>query len=128
MSSSRHDRTAPLARSRLLSVSQAAELLTVTPQTIRNWIAEGAIPCIELPAQGARRRYRIPVQGLLNAQTAGEYPARALKRLDGVGDLLETGMLAALRRGERRPSPAPETPNPRYALRAYGGRDGHPKA
>jgi excisionase family DNA binding protein len=57
---------------RLISVEEAAALLAVTDTTVRNWIKGEAIPYIELPSTGTRKRYRIPLQGLLNT-LAGNY-------------------------------------------------------
>jgi excisionase family DNA binding protein len=57
---------------RLISVEEAATLLAVTDTTVRNWIKSDAIPYIELPSSGSRKRYRIPLQGLLNT-LAGNY-------------------------------------------------------
>jgi excisionase family DNA binding protein len=111
MTSTRHTTRGTHPSTRLLSVKEAAELLAVTEPTIRHWIAEGMVPCIELPSQSRHRRYRIPLQGLLNARTVGDSPAYALERLDDAGDRLNEGMHAALRRGQRRASsrcaPAP---------------------
>ena len=59
----------------LLTVSEAAELLRVSDGTIRNWIAAGSIPYIQLPPVGQRRQYRIPLQGLLGS-LEGNYDLR----------------------------------------------------
>lgn len=40
--------------SRLLSTSEAAKILAVSPRTINRWAAEGLIPAIQLPS-GVRR-------------------------------------------------------------------------
>jgi excisionase family DNA binding protein len=69
---------------RLISVEEAATLLSVTDTTIRNWIKQDAIPYIELPGGEARQRkqYRIPLQGLLNT-LAGNYDLAAdLRQID----------------------------------------------
>ena len=47
----------------LLTVSAAAELLSVSSRTVLNWINEDRIPYLELP--GAKPMYRIPLQPLL---------------------------------------------------------------
>lgn len=59
----------------LLTVSEAAEMLRVSDGTIRNWIAAGSIPYIQLPPVGQRRQYRIPLQGLLGS-LEGNYDLR----------------------------------------------------
>jgi len=52
---------------RLMTVAQAAGLLAVSPQTIRNWIDRRLIPFIVLPHEpdATRIEHRIPLQGLL---------------------------------------------------------------
>jgi excisionase family DNA binding protein len=57
---------------RLISVEETAELLAVSDSTVRNWIKDETIPFVELPPTGRRRRYRIPLQGLLNT-LSGNY-------------------------------------------------------
>jgi excisionase family DNA binding protein len=52
---------------RLISVEEAATLLAVSDTTVRNWIKNDAIPYIELPGGTERKRYRIPLQGLLTS-------------------------------------------------------------
>lgn len=59
----------------LLTVSEAAELLRVSVGTIRNWIAAGSIPYVQLPPVGERKQYRIPLQGLLGSLD-GNYDLR----------------------------------------------------
>jgi len=56
-------------------VSEAAELLRVSVGTIRNWIAAGSIPYVQLPPVGDRKQYRIPLQGLLGS-LEGNYDLR----------------------------------------------------
>ena len=66
---------------RLVTTKEAAELLSVSPRTVLNWIQDDAIPYVELPSRGGQRReYRIPLQGLLrslagNYDLAGEFTA-----------------------------------------------------
>jgi excisionase family DNA binding protein len=56
-----------------VTVSQAAALLAVSGDTVRNWIKRGTIPYIVLPhEERANREYRIPLQGLLSC-LAGNY-------------------------------------------------------
>jgi excisionase family DNA binding protein len=58
---------------RLVTTKEAAELLSVSPRTVLNWIQDGAIPYVELPSRGGQRReYRIPLHGLLRS-LAGNY-------------------------------------------------------
>jgi excisionase family DNA binding protein len=59
----------------LLTVSEAAQMLRVSDGTIRNWIAAGSIPYIQLPPVGQRKQYRIPLQGLLSS-LEGNYDLR----------------------------------------------------
>ena len=66
---------APAVHVDLLTVSEAAEMLRVSDGTIRNWIAAGSIPYIQLPPVGQRRQYRIPLQGLLGS-LEGNYDLR----------------------------------------------------
>jgi excisionase family DNA binding protein len=55
---------------RLITVTQAAELLAVDRQTVRNWIDRKLVPYIVLPhEEGGRQEYRIPLQGLLTSLT-----------------------------------------------------------
>lgn len=66
---------APRAHVDLLTVSEAAEMLRVSVGTIRNWIAAGSVPYIQLPPVGQRKQYRIPLQGLLGS-LEGNYDLR----------------------------------------------------
>lgn len=93
---------------RLISVEEAAALLAVTDTTVRNWIKNDAIPYIELPPTGSRRRYRIPLQGLLNTLSGNYDLASDLEHLAAVfggpsGDLGRSNATAerALPRGGR---------------------------
>ncbi len=66
------------AQPQLLTVAQAASLLSVSDRTIRRWIEAERIPYVELPSGG----YRIP-QGALLASLRGNYDlAKELKELD----------------------------------------------
>jgi excisionase family DNA binding protein len=66
------------AQPQLLTVAQAASLLSVSDRTIRRWIEAERIPYLELPSGG----YRIP-QGALLASLRGNYDlAGELKELD----------------------------------------------
>lgn len=66
------------AQPQLLTVAQAASLLSVSDRTIRRWIEAERIPYVELPSVG----YRIP-QGALLASLRGNYDlASELKELD----------------------------------------------
>jgi excisionase family DNA binding protein len=63
--------------SRLLTTTEAADLLRVDRRTVLNWIEKGVVPHVELPgASGARRRYRIPLEGLLDS-LGGNYDLTA---------------------------------------------------
>ena len=66
------------AQPQLLTVAQAASLLSVSDRTIRRWIEAERVPYVELPSGG----YRIP-QGALLASLRGNYDLAAeLKELD----------------------------------------------
>ncbi len=67
--------TPPAVHVDLLTVSEAADMLRVSDGTIRNWIAAGSIPYIQLPPVGPRKQYRIPLQGLLGS-LQGNYDLR----------------------------------------------------
>jgi hypothetical protein len=83
---------------RLITVKQAAELLAVDPQTVRNWIERKLVPYIVLPhEEGARQEYRIPLQGLLTSLT-GTYDLS--QDLDVSEDLERINRAA--RRGKRK--------------------------
>ncbi len=58
---------------RLLSTADAAKLLNVSTQTILNWIEQEEIPYLQLPGgSGKRRKFRIPLRGLLES-LSGNY-------------------------------------------------------
>jgi Helix-turn-helix domain len=63
---------------KLITVPQAAELLSVSSQTVRNWIDKQLIPFIVLPhePEASRVEHRIPLQGLL-ACLGGTYDLAA---------------------------------------------------
>jgi excisionase family DNA binding protein len=66
------------ARPQLLTVSQAARLLSVSEKTMRRWIEGNRIPYLRLPSGS----YRIP-QGALLASLGGTYDLAAeLAELD----------------------------------------------
>lgn len=66
------------ARPQLLTVPEAASLLSVSDRTIRRWIDAEKIPYLKLPSGG----YRIP-QGALLASLRGNYDlASELRELD----------------------------------------------
>src|SRR5260221_8362669 len=72
------------ARPQLLTVSEAAALLSVNERTVRRWIDAESIPYLELP----RGSYRIP-QGALLASLRGNYDLGAqLRQLDERNDAL----------------------------------------
>jgi excisionase family DNA binding protein len=60
------------SRSRLVSTSEAAEILSVSPRTVVNWIKKDLIPYVELPGG----EYRIPLNALLRS-LAGTYDLSA---------------------------------------------------
>jgi len=53
---------------KLLSTTQAADLLSVSRRTILNWIETGKVPYVRLPGGD----YRVPLSGLL-ASLSGTY-------------------------------------------------------
>jgi hypothetical protein len=59
---------------RLITVTQAANLLAVSDETVRKWITRGTIPYLVLPhdPDSKRNEYRIPLQGLLTC-LSGNY-------------------------------------------------------
>lgn len=72
--------TLPRLSPRLITTKEAAELLHVSSRTILNWIEAGSIPYVELPTNGRRREYRIPVAALLQS-LRGNYDLAAELRL-----------------------------------------------
>ena len=55
------DSQTTLARTRLITTSEAARLLSVSRRTVNNWIASDLIPYVQLPGGD----YRIPLAALL---------------------------------------------------------------
>lgn len=43
----------------LLTVVEVAKILRVDPATVRRWLAQGAVPFIELPHQGSYTNRRV---------------------------------------------------------------------
>lgn len=69
-------------RQRMITPQEAANLVGVTGATVINWIDREAIPYIELPSPGGKRRkFRIPLDGFL-ATFKGNFDLEA--------DLVET--------------------------------------
>lgn len=60
----------------LLKAQEAADILNVDVRTIHTWIAKQSIPYLELPTNGTKRSYRIPLQGLLSS-LSGTYDLAA---------------------------------------------------
>jgi excisionase family DNA binding protein len=56
----------------LIEVTEAAELLGVSPRTILGWIGDDALPHIRFERPGGVPQYRIPLHGMLRA-VAGLY-------------------------------------------------------
>lgn len=81
------------SRPLLLTVSQAASLLSVSDRTVRRWIKAERIPFLRLPTG----EYRIP-QGALLASLRGNYDlAGELRQLeDKHGQLSEEQIASAL--------------------------------
>lgn len=70
----------------LITTKQAAEMLSVSPRTVLNWIKDDAIPYVELPSAGSRRHeYRIPMHALLRS-LSGNYDLASEFR--GADDIL----------------------------------------
>lgn len=60
----------------LLTVREAAEMLSVQPRTVLSWIEREAIPFITLPGAGEKSTYRIPLHGLVDS-LSGTYDLAA---------------------------------------------------
>lgn len=58
----------------LLTTSDTAKMLSVSSQTVLNWIEREEIPFVQLPGGGGRKRreFRIPLRGLLES-LSGNY-------------------------------------------------------
>jgi len=53
---------------KMLTTAEAAKLLNVSSPTIVNWIEKDAIPYVQLPSAGGKRReFRIPLKGLMDS-------------------------------------------------------------
>ncbi len=64
------------SQAKLITTTQAAELLHVDRRTILNWIDAEKIPFLQLPSSSSRREFRIPLNGLL-ASLSGTYDLAA---------------------------------------------------
>src|SRR3954447_14362252 len=74
--------SAPATQPRLITVKQAADLLAVHPETVRNWIDRELIPFIVLPhEEGGRQEYGVLLQALLNGLSGTSILARNLERI-----------------------------------------------
>lgn len=85
---------------KLIGISEAAELLGVHQETLRNWEEDGSLPAVKTP--GGHRRYR---RDKIEAMVAGKQPmTQAVKHdeqspTDAVGQLrklLATGRYSCL--------------------------------
>lgn len=58
----------------MLTTADTAKMLSVSSQTVLNWIERGEIPFVQLPGGGGRKRreFRIPLRGLLES-LSGNY-------------------------------------------------------
>lgn len=58
----------------LLTTADTAKMLSVSSQTVLNWIEREEIPFVQLPGGGGRKRreFRIPLRGLLES-LSGNY-------------------------------------------------------
>jgi excisionase family DNA binding protein len=74
--------TLPRLSPNLITTTEAADLLHVSPRTVLNWIEADAIPYIQLPSAGTRREYRIPVAALLRSLSGNYDLAADLAALD----------------------------------------------
>jgi excisionase family DNA binding protein len=68
------------ARSRLITTSEAAQLLNVSRRTVTNWIKEDLIPYVQLPGGD----YRIPLDALLRSLSGTYDLAAELRGLEDV--------------------------------------------
>jgi excisionase family DNA binding protein len=74
----------------LMTISETAKLLRVSPSTVRNWAAKGRVPFIELPGGD----YRIPREELLATLRANVDVRTVLERTgeaDRKGEGARTG-------------------------------------
>jgi excisionase family DNA binding protein len=73
----------PRSNPQLITTKAAAELLSVSPRTVLNWIRDDAIPFVELPSRGRERHeYRIPLHGLLRSLSGNYDLAAELRAAD----------------------------------------------
>jgi excisionase family DNA binding protein len=85
------------SRPQLLTVKQAADLLSVSDRTIRRWIEAGKVPHLKLPSGG----YRIPQTSLLTSLRGNYDLGSELAELDErFADLTEEHVQAALAHGK----------------------------
>ena len=71
----RKEESSPLAdMPLLLTTKDTAKMLSVSSQTVLNWIEREEIPFVQLPGGGGRKRreFRIPLRGLLES-LSGNY-------------------------------------------------------
>ncbi len=66
----------------LLTVRQAATMLSVTPRTVHGWIEKESIPFIKLPGSGD---YRIPLHGLVDSLSGNYNLAAEIEQLLAAG-------------------------------------------
>ncbi len=75
-----------------LTASELADLLDVTPVTIRAWIRDYSLPAYQLPgpADGPRRNYRmLPREVIAWLRTQGHPVPAGLVRLSALADAAE---------------------------------------
>ncbi len=65
----------------LISIEDAARLLSVPAETIKTWIDDGTVPYIRT-GTGPREQHLIPLQGMLNVLGGIQDVADGLKVLD----------------------------------------------
>jgi excisionase family DNA binding protein len=80
----------------LLTTGEAAALLKVSSRTILNWIHADRIPYVQLPPNGGRSEYRIPLQGLLSSLSGTYDLAEELRKLDEAAKAAKDEVLAEL--------------------------------
>lgn len=60
----------------MLTVQEVARIFLVCDETVRLWIAQGALEAIALPHLGTRRVYRVPrraIENMMEAKNAEEH-------------------------------------------------------
>jgi excisionase family DNA binding protein len=110
---------------RLLTTAEVAEMLRVSPRTVRNWIDNESIPYVALPQSGTgRRECRIPLYGLLSSLSGSYDLAEQFEALDQPE---AQKRLAAGRRGVARKdtSAAPTSAAPAGAASTSATLDAH---